>query len=71
MYRPFPVASQPSGLGNAGCVYPPPGPHLRLLAIQGRGALQAATRGHCGPTRGGQWGQTVQEDLEEMGHIKL
>ena len=50
---------------------PPPGPHLRLLAIQGRGALQAATRGHCGPTRGGQRGQTIQEDPEEMGHIKL
>ena len=30
MYRVFRVASQPSGLGNAGCVYAAPGKDYRL-----------------------------------------
>ena len=35
MYRSFRVASQPSGLGNAGCVYAWPSP-VTVSPLQGR-----------------------------------
>ena len=41
------------------------------MALQGCGALQEPAHGHCGATGGGQRGQALQEDFEEMGCVKL